>query len=42
MYSLVLDESKRTEVAKEMKSAGWVKQTMFALLWPQQQRSMQR
>lgn len=31
MYSLVLAESKRTEAAKEMKSAGWVRQTVFAL-----------
>lgn len=29
MYSLVLDE--RTEVGKEMKSGGWVRQTVFAL-----------
>lgn len=31
MYSVVLEESKRTEMAKEMKSAGWVRQTVFAL-----------
>lgn len=31
MCSLVLEERERTGVAKEMKSAGWIRQTVFAL-----------
>ena len=31
MCSLVLEEIERSGVAKEMKSAGWIRQTVFSL-----------